>query len=128
MRTYRVAPLSPGTEGWTVIRIIPGEADEILGHYSDRAEAQSECARLVVEEAELQDAQRNQSDTRYQIFQEADAYKVRITRLGSLVQQADGFESRVDAESWIAQAKRFGAVRAGQPKPINSPHLKVVKP
>ena len=128
MTTYRVAPPCPETEGWAVIRIVPGEADEILGHYSDRAEAQSECARLVVEEAERQDVQRNQSDTTYHVFQEADAYKVRITRLGSFVQAADGFESRADAESWIAQAKRFGAVRAGQQKPIDAPHLKVVKP
>jgi len=111
-----------------VIRIVSGEADEILGHYLDRAKAQSECARLVVEEAKLQDPQPVGSDTTYHVFEDAGAYKVRITRLGNLVQEAAGFTSRADAESWIAQAKRLGAIRAGQQKPIDLPYLKAVKP
>src|SRR3954447_4554444 len=109
MKTYRIDPRCPGTEGWTVIRSISGEADEILGHYLGRAEAQSECARLVVEEAELQDPQRGGSDTTYYVFEDTGTYKVRITRLGDFVQEADGFTSRADADSWIAQAKRLGA-------------------
>jgi len=128
MKTYRIAPPCPGTEGWVVIRSIAGEADEILGHYLDRTEAQSECARLVVEEGELQDPQRGRSDTTYHVFEDAGAYKVRITRLGDFIQEADGFTSRSDADSWIAQAKRLGAIRAGQQKPIDLPYLKVVKP
>jgi hypothetical protein len=66
------------------------------------------------------------SDTTYQIFQDGQTYKVRITRLGSFVQEADGFESFDDAASWVAQAKRLGAVRAEQQEPIVSPHMKVV--
>jgi hypothetical protein len=66
------------------------------------------------------------NDTTYQIFQDGEAYKVRITRLGSLVQEADGFSSYADAASWVAQAARLGAVRAGQQKPISSPHHRLV--
>jgi hypothetical protein len=66
------------------------------------------------------------SDTTYEIFQNEEAYKVRISRLGEFVQQAEGFSSRADAEAWIAQARRLGVVRAGQQKPIRSPHLRVV--
>jgi hypothetical protein len=110
------------------VRIVSGEAHEILGQYSDLTEAQSECARLIEQEATLQDTLGAKSDTTYQIFQEAEAYKVRITRVGNLVQEADGFASRADAESWIAQAKRFGAIRAEHQTPVNAPHLKVVKP
>lgn len=128
MKTYRVVPLPSGTDGWTVIRSAPGEADNSLGHYSDRAEAQAECARLIVEEADFQHLEHDGSDTTYQVYEDAGVYKVRIARLGSFAQEADGFTSRADAESWIAQAKRLGAVRAGQQKPIDSPHLKVVKP
>jgi hypothetical protein len=65
-------------------------------------------------------------DTTYEIFQNGRAYKVRITRLGNFVQEADGFASTADAESWISQAERLGAIRAGQQKRIYSPHLRVV--
>jgi hypothetical protein len=60
------------------------------------------------------------NDTIYQIFQDGDAYKVRITRLGEFTQEADGFSSYADAASWIAQAQRLGSVRAEQQ--ISSPH------
>jgi hypothetical protein len=66
------------------------------------------------------------SNTTYQIFRDGQAYKVRITRLGDFMQEAEGFSSRADAESWVAQAQRLGAIRAGQQKPIYSPHLRVV--
>ncbi len=66
------------------------------------------------------------SDTTYEIFQEGHTYKVRITRLGEFVQEADGFSSYADAASWIAQAQRFGAVRAEHQKPISSPHMRMV--
>ena len=128
MKTYRVAPLPIEAEGWTVIRSMSGAADEFLGQYLDRAEAQSECARLVAEEAELQGGHSDSSDTTYHVFEDAGVLKVRILRLGSFVQEADGFTSRADAESWIAQAKRLGAIRSGQQTPIELPHLKVVKP
>jgi hypothetical protein len=66
------------------------------------------------------------SDTVHQIFQDGDVYKVRITRLGEFMQEADGFSSYADAAAWIAQAQRLGSVRAEQQKPISSPHMKVV--
>jgi hypothetical protein len=66
------------------------------------------------------------NDTIHQIFQDGDAYKVRITRLGEFIQEADGFSSYADAASWIAQAKRLGSVRAAQQKPISSPYMRVV--
>ena len=66
------------------------------------------------------------SDTTYQIFQDGQTYKVRITRLGKFVQEADGFSSYLDAASWVGQAERLGAVRAEQQKPISSPYLRVV--
>jgi len=66
------------------------------------------------------------SDTIYGIFEDAQAYRVRISRLGEFVQQAEGFSSRADAEAWIAQAQRLGVIRADQQKPIRSPHLRVV--
>jgi hypothetical protein len=66
------------------------------------------------------------TDTIYEIFQDADAYKVRITRLGEFIQEADGFSSHADAASWIAQAKRLGSVKAEQQKPISSPYMRVV--
>jgi hypothetical protein len=65
------------------------------------------------------------NDTTHQIFQDGDAYKVRITRLGEFIQEADGFSSYADAASWIAQAKRFGSVRAEQQKPISSLYMRV---
>ena len=43
------------------------------------------------------------SDTTYQIFQDGQTYKVRITRLGEFVQETDGFSSYADAASWVAQ-------------------------
>jgi hypothetical protein len=66
------------------------------------------------------------NDTMHQIFLDGNAYKVRITRLGEFVQEADGFSSYADAASWIAQARRLGSVRAEQQKPISSPHMRVV--
>jgi len=68
---------------------------------------------------------RASNDTTYQIFQDAQAYKVRITRLGNFVQEADGFSSFADAESWVAQAKRIAA-RDEQQVPIAPPRLRVV--
>ena len=46
------------------------------------------------------------NDTIHQIFQDGDAYKIRITRLGEFMQEADGFSSYANAASWIAQAQR----------------------
>ena len=66
------------------------------------------------------------NDTIHEIFQDRDAYKVRIARLGEFTQEADGFSSYADAASWIAQAQRLGAVRAEQQKPISSPYMRVV--
>jgi hypothetical protein len=45
------------------------------------------------------------NETIRQIFQEGDVYKVRITRLGEFIQEADGFSSYADAASWVAQAE-----------------------
>jgi hypothetical protein len=53
------------------------------------------------------------SETTYHIFQVGQAYKVRITRLGNFIQEADGFSSYLDAASWVAQAERLGAVQRG---------------
>jgi hypothetical protein len=39
------------------------------------------------------------SDTTYQILQDGQTYKVRITRLGEFAQEADGFSSYADAAS-----------------------------
>ncbi len=66
------------------------------------------------------------NDTIHQIFQDGDAYKVRITRLGEFIREAGGFSSYADAASWVAQAERLGSVRAGQQKPISSPYMRVV--
>jgi hypothetical protein len=66
------------------------------------------------------------NDTIHEIFQDGDAYKVRITRLGEFIQEAAGFSSYADAASWIAQAERLGSVRAAQQKPISSPYMRVV--
>ena len=65
------------------------------------------------------------SDTTYQIFQEGQTYRVRITRLGNFVQEADGFSSHQDAESWVAQNRRI-AVIDEQKEPKTSAHLRVV--
>jgi hypothetical protein len=101
----------------------------MLGHYLDRADAQYVWERLVAEEAKGEaEASNSRHDTRYEIFQDGGSYKVRITRLGNFRQEADGFESRADAESWVAQSKRLDVVRAEQQAAIISPHLKVVKP
>ena len=64
------------------------------------------------------------SDTTYQIFQEGQTYRVRITRLGNFVQEADGFSSHQDAESWVAQNRRI-AVIDEQKEPKTSAHLRV---
>ena len=50
------------------------------------------------------------ADTSYQIFRDGGAYKVRITRLGTFIQEAEGFSSRADAESWIAQHQRIAII------------------
>jgi hypothetical protein len=47
------------------------------------------------------------SDTTYEVFQDGRAFKVRITRLGNFIQEADGFSSKADATSWIAQHQRL---------------------
>ena len=66
------------------------------------------------------------SDTTYHVFEGEKAYKVRITRLGSFIQEAESFSSFADAASWVAQAQRFGAVRAGYQEPTVRPHFRVV--
>jgi hypothetical protein len=66
------------------------------------------------------------TDTTYQIFQDRQTYKVRITRLGNFRQEADGFGSRADAESWIAQDKRIATIEE-QKEPAPSAHLRVVE-
>jgi hypothetical protein len=66
------------------------------------------------------------NDTLYQIFQDGEAYKVRITRLGDFIQEADGFLSLVDAASWVSQAERFGAIRAARQEPRIRPHFRVI--
>jgi hypothetical protein len=65
------------------------------------------------------------SDTTYQIFQDGQTYKVRITRLGNFVQEADGFSSYLDAASWVAQDRRIAAIEE-QKEPMTSAHLRVV--
>jgi hypothetical protein len=55
MTTYRVAQLHRGTGGWTVTRSIPGEPDEQLGHYLERAEAQSAWERFISADAKKPD-------------------------------------------------------------------------
>jgi hypothetical protein len=65
------------------------------------------------------------SDTTYQIFQDRQTYKVRITRLGNFIQEADGFSSYDDAASWIAQAKRLATIKE-QKEPTASAHLRIV--
>ena len=122
-------PLHGGTDGWTVVRSIAGQEDETIGHYLDRSDAQSAWDRLVEEQCggDLQTGE-TQPDTRYEVFQDGGAYKVRITRLGNFKQEADGFASRAAADSWVAQAKRLGTVRGERRDASASPHLKVVKP
>jgi hypothetical protein len=65
------------------------------------------------------------SDTMYQIFQDGQTYKVRITRLGNFVQEADGFSSHLDAASWVAQDRRIAAIEE-QKEPMTSARLRVV--
>jgi hypothetical protein len=65
------------------------------------------------------------SDTTYQIFQDGQTYKVRITRLGNFVQEADGFSSHLDAASWVAQDRRIAAIQE-QKEPMTSARLRVV--
>ena len=65
------------------------------------------------------------SDTTYAIYQEAQTFKVRITRLGNFIQEADGFSSFADAASWVAQAQRLAGIDEGR-EPIAAPHLRVV--
>lgn len=66
MKTYRVAQVHREVDSWTVIRSIAGEEDQPLGHYPDRASAQSAWERLVAEEADSQS-----SDTKYEIIERA---------------------------------------------------------
>ena len=49
-------------------------------------------------------------DTTYEIYQDGQAYKVRTTRLGNFIQEAEGFSSRSDAVYWVAQAKRLAII------------------
>ena len=93
MNTYRVARVHREVDSWTVIRSIAGEEDKPLGYYPDRASAESAWQRLVAEETHCERSSNSQSpDTKYEIIQEG-AYKVRITRLGEFVQEADGFST-----------------------------------
>ena len=127
MNTYRVARVHREVDSWTVIRSIAGEEDKPLGYYPDRASAQSAWQRLVAEETHCERSSNSQSpDTKYEIIQEG-AYKVRITRLGEFVQEADGFSTRADAASWIAEDQRIAGMDE-RVAPINPPALRVVKP
>ncbi len=65
------------------------------------------------------------TDTTYHISQDGQTYKVRITRLGNFIQEADGFSSYADAASWIAQDKRLATI-SEQKEPIASAHLRAV--
>jgi hypothetical protein len=65
------------------------------------------------------------TDTAYQIFKNGDAYQVRITRLGNFVQEADGFVSLTDAESWVAEDQRI-AIMDERKEPGDSAHLRIV--
>jgi hypothetical protein len=65
-------------------------------------------------------------DSTYEIFQDGLTHKVRITRLGNFIQEADGFSSYSDAVSWVAQAERLGAIRASHQGPMAHPHFRVV--
>jgi uncharacterized protein YegP (UPF0339 family) len=66
------------------------------------------------------------TDTRYQITHDNEgAYRVRITRLGEFVREAEGFASREDAAAWVAQDQHL-AVIDEQKEPIASAHLRVV--
>jgi hypothetical protein len=65
------------------------------------------------------------TDTTYQIQQNGTTFKVRITRLGEFIQEADGFATHQDAASWIAQDRRI-AVIDEQKEPIASARLRVV--
>jgi hypothetical protein len=66
------------------------------------------------------------TDTVYQIFKAGDAYKVRITRLGNFVQEADGFVSLADAESWVTEDRRIAALDERK-EPRDSAHLRAVE-
>lgn len=63
------------------------------------------------------------TDTAYQIFRVGQTYKVRITRLGNFIQEADGFSSYADAASWITQDKRLATINE-QKEPMVSAHLR----
>lgn len=65
------------------------------------------------------------SDTTYQIYESENTYKVRITRLGNFIQEADGFSSYDDAASWVEQAKRLATIKE-QKVPLRSAHLRGV--
>jgi hypothetical protein len=65
------------------------------------------------------------NDTTYQIFQEGRTYKVRITRLGSFVQEADGFASHEDAASWVEQDRRLAIIKERK-EPLTSAYLRKV--
>jgi hypothetical protein len=67
------------------------------------------------------------TDTIYEIFQEGSSYKVRITRLGNFIQEAEGFASRDEAASWVARDQRI-AVLDEKKDPATSAHLRDVKP
>jgi hypothetical protein len=125
MKTYRVAQVHREVESWTVIQSIDGEADEPVGHYLDRASAQFAWARLVAAEAHHEWAV--STDSNYEIVGDGDAFRVKITRLGALVQEADGFSSRADAASWVAEDQRLATMdeRIARKDP---PALRVVKP
>ncbi len=66
------------------------------------------------------------NDATYQIFQEGQAFKVRITRLGNFVQEAEGFSSYADAASWVARAQRFEEIKRGPKAPASPAYLRLV--
>jgi hypothetical protein len=65
------------------------------------------------------------SDTTYQIFQDGQTYKVRITRLGNFIQEASSFSSHADAASWVEQDKRLATINEKK-EPKASAHLRAV--
>jgi hypothetical protein len=66
------------------------------------------------------------SDTTYEIFQSGKTFTVRITRLGNFAREAAGFESYVDAESWIAQDRHL-ATMDERKEPMTSARLRIIE-
>ena len=66
------------------------------------------------------------NDATYQIFQDGQIYKVRITRLGNFIQEAEGFSSYGDAAAWVAQAQRLEENKGSQQVSTSVSYLRVV--